>query len=120
MFDYQLIILIILAIGLPLVAVWVYFDAKKRGKRDNEALKWAAGALFLSVVVVPAWLWTRPNFEAETEFMCPECKEIYEGKKIACPHCGYMLVDDEIVDLSGVEPEDEPEDKPPENLGPEG
>jgi hypothetical protein len=110
MFDSERLFIILICIGIPLSAVFVYFDAKKRGKRDREALWWAAGTLFLVIFVLPAWLWSRPNFQVETDFLCPECKEVYRGKRISCPNCGYMVVEDEITDLSG--PEDEDEKKP--------
>ena len=104
MYDSLRVFIILACILIPAASVWVYFDAKKRGKQDREALWWAAGTMFLIVFIFPAWLWSRPNFERENEFLCPECNEVYRGKKIACPHCGYMVVQDEIVDLSTPEP----------------
>ena len=105
MFDYERTFLVVIIIALPLLSAWVYFDAKKRGVKERNALWWATGALFLSVLVLPAWFWARPNFQNDNEFLCPECNEVYRGKRLACPHCGYMVVDDEIVDMSSIEAE---------------
>jgi hypothetical protein len=97
---YYLLIFIV----IPIAAIWVYFDATKRAKTTKEAILWAIGTLLFSIIVLPIWFWSRPNFELENEYMCPECKEVYQGKKVVCPFCGYLLPGDEIVDLSSDKP----------------
>ncbi|MBA3027701.1 MAG: hypothetical protein FP814_00860 [Desulfobacterium sp.] len=52
-----------LLIGL-LASVWVYGDAKDRGLKINQALLWGICTLLLVIIVLPAWLVTRPKQKA--------------------------------------------------------
>ena len=78
------------------LAFWVYYDAKRRGKSPGKALAWAAGVLFLWIVFLPLWLFTRPKQLAgegglEHMAVCPSCGGYIDREASFCPHCGHCL-----------------------------
>lgn len=93
--------LIYLNIGFliaALIALWVFSDATKRGKRDGEAAMWAIGTFLLCIVVLPAWLVLRPKSPLEARVtvvqpprLCIHCGKYYEGNPKHCPNCQHML-----------------------------
>jgi len=44
-----------------IVAIWVQYDAKKRGKSSSAAFLWGLATIFVLIVALPAWLMTRPK-----------------------------------------------------------
>ena len=91
---------------LIIVCFWIFIDAIKRGEGKFKALLWAVGSYFLFFIVIPVWIWKRPNFYVKSKSFCPKCHETYKGKPVCCPHCGYMF-SEEVVELSTSELEGE-------------
>ncbi len=86
-----------LVIG-ALVAMWVYSDAKKRGKSSGDATIWAVGTLLCCIPVLVVWLFMRPKLPLEARViivqppgLCIHCGKYYEGKPRHCPNCGQMV-----------------------------
>jgi hypothetical protein len=76
------------------LAFWVYHDAKRRGKTSGKAVAWAVGVLFLWIVFMPLWLFTRPKeLAGEGDFghmmVCPSCGCNIDREDSFCPHCGH-------------------------------
>jgi len=42
-------------------AAWVFFDARERGKGIIVAFLWCLGTQLLPIVVLPLWLFKRPE-----------------------------------------------------------
>jgi uncharacterized membrane protein len=79
-----------------IVAIWVYSDAKKRGKSSGSAFLWFLGTFLLLIVFLPIWLITRPKLPSElpttsTPQLCVHCGKYYEGNPSYCPNCGHEL-----------------------------
>ncbi|HHV80499.1 TPA: zinc ribbon domain-containing protein [bacterium] len=78
------------------IAIWVYSDAKKRGKSRGSAFLWFLGTFLLLIVFLPIWLITRPKLLGELPItrspqLCPYCGKYYEGNPSYCPNCGHEL-----------------------------
>lgn len=76
-----------------MVALWVYSDAKKRGKTTRNAFFWFTGVFFVLILFLPLWLIRRPRVK-----LCSHCGEYYEygaseyeASKGFCPRCGVEL-----------------------------
>ncbi len=101
-----------IAMLIPLlVAVWVFLDAKSRGKDLSRALLWGFGTFLLLIIALPLWLLLRPpirgassadkysrakaqNFYSqEPKLFCTQCQKSIEGLEGAlfCPYCGQRL-----------------------------
>lgn len=79
-----------------IASIWVYNDAKKRGKSSSSAFWWALGTLLIWIIFLPIWLIKRPKSEDEivyvnTPKLCSHCGKYYEGNPIYCPNCGTKL-----------------------------
>ena len=85
-----------------LPALWIYTNAKERGKDSRSALSWAFWTFFLGIIVIPLWFWIRPKGDSEGARLCPKCKEVLIRDPIYCPTCGLFLKD-EVVDLTKME-----------------
>lgn len=94
-----------------LAAIWVFTDARKRGRETGTALLWTVGVFFMLIIFLPLYLIfgrkikPRPVPPAQlpdnvidvdssaviTTVNCPMCaSQVNEDYKI-CPHCGYTL-----------------------------
>jgi hypothetical protein len=101
-----------IAMIIPLlVGVWVFLDAKSRGKDLSGAMLWGIGTFLLLIIVLPLWLLLRPpiggasspnkyskakaqNFRSEEpKLFCTQCQKSIEGLEGAlfCPYCGQRL-----------------------------
>ena len=81
---------------IPLiVSIWVYSDAKKRGKSDGSAFVWALGVFLLLIIFLPIWLLSRPRLPeeicAKNPQLCTHCGKYYEGLPLFCPNCGTKI-----------------------------
>jgi len=79
-----------------IVGIWVYTDAKRRGKSGGSAFLWFLGNFALLIVFLPLWLITRPKLPGElqpaaTPRLCIHCGKYYEGNPSYCPNCGHEL-----------------------------
>lgn len=79
------------------VAAWVYSDAKKRGRSDS-AVGWAIGTFLLLIIVLPAWLITRPKAPEEgatigKPILCIHCGKYCDGNPTFCPNCGHEIAE---------------------------
>jgi hypothetical protein len=81
---------------------FLFYDVRKRGRGTVEALLWAIGGFFFTIIVLPIWFWIRPKTADEGAGMCPICKELLIRSPKVCPHCGHILVGD-VVDLSNID-----------------
>lgn len=101
-----------IAMLIPLlVGVWVFLDAKSRGKDLSGAMLWGFGTFLLLIIVLPLWLLLRPpqgeasssynysrekaqNFHSQgPKLFCTQCQKAIEGLDGAlfCPYCGQRL-----------------------------
>lgn len=79
-----------------IVALWVFSDAKARGKSGGSAFLWFLGTFILLIIFLPLWLIVRPKLSSEfvvTEKpkLCAHCGKYYEGIPSFCPNCGESL-----------------------------
>ena len=113
---FMYLFIVLFFISLPCFAAFVFWDAIKRGKSFGDAFLWGFGTLIFIFYWLPKWFWVRPNFYTDGKDLCPSCEEIYMGKPIDCPHCGFNLIEKEIVKITEEEHEEEEKDKlkPPE------
>ena len=93
-----------------LVGVWVFLDAKSRGKDFSGAMLWGFGTFLLLIIVLPLWLLLRPplsgasspykysgakaqNLSQKPKLFCHQCQKSIEGVEGAlfCPYCGQRL-----------------------------
>lgn len=44
-----------------IVAAWVFYDARERGKGIIVAFLWCMGTQLLPIIVLPLWLFKRPE-----------------------------------------------------------
>ena len=101
-----------IAMLIPLlVGVWVFLDAKSRGKDLSGAMLWGFGTFLLLIIVLPLWLLLRPRaggassadkysrakaqnfYSQEPKLFCTQCQKSIEGLEGAlfCPYCGQRL-----------------------------
>ena len=82
-------------LGLLLAAalgVWVYLDAKARNASRPEL--WGIGTFLIAIVVLPAWLITRPPAQPpprEGPRRCTRCTGPVQPSAVVCMHCGHDL-----------------------------
>ena len=79
-----------------IVGIWVYSDAKKRGKSSGSAFGWFLGTFLLLIVFLPIWLITRPKLPTELPAtsrpkLCIHCGKYYDGNPSYCPNCGKKI-----------------------------
>lgn len=105
------------AIGIA-AALWLYFDAKKRGFDLQTTLLWSAGAVLLGIIAPPflffyiafySWRSRKGMMGAKkvrdaidieatviddaiVKINCPMCASKVREDAANCPHCGYTLV----------------------------
>ncbi len=78
-------------------ALWTFFDSQQRGYSFGRGLLWAVGVFLLVIVFLPLYLRSRRNMEmarAEADQSlksCFYCRQPYQGRPSACPHCGQKL-----------------------------
>ncbi|MEN2984185.1 MAG: hypothetical protein ABDH25_04075 [Dictyoglomaceae bacterium] len=77
-------------------AIWVYKDAKRRGKVGSSAFWWAFGTFLIWIIFLPLWLIERPKLPHEISSndlpkLCPHCGKYYDGNPFYCPYCGKKL-----------------------------
>jgi hypothetical protein len=84
-----------LTVGLLLAAAlgaWVYMDAKTRGASRPEL--WGIGTFLMAILVLPAWLLTRPSAQPQPPDgprLCGACRGPVQPKAAVCMHCGRDL-----------------------------
>lgn len=85
-----------------LVALWVFYDAQKRGFTLTQSILWAIGVFFLLIVFLPLYLivrrrrgelWARGERRSfsSTQKLCFYCGKPYQNDPNYCPHCGQNL-----------------------------
>jgi len=79
-----------------LAALWVFSDARSRGKGRFESLLWLIGTLLLLIIFLPLWLFVRPQKSYGISVLgkaalCAHCGKYYEGVPAFCPNCGESL-----------------------------
>jgi hypothetical protein len=100
--------------GFIWATIWIFIDARRRGKNVIVSLLWAIGTLNLFIIVFPIWFIVRPDNFNERTTMCPKCKAIYKGDPFSCSTCGYIMKDG-VVNLSDMD--DFKEDSSQNNTG---
>ncbi len=89
--------LLIIGLIIPLlVAIWVAFDAKKRGYTTGAIFGWFVGVWFLLIVFLPIYLILRfrhfsPPNKSKTVKVCPYCGNLFKENSNFCPYCGEKL-----------------------------
>lgn len=78
------------------IAVWVFSDAKSRGKSTSSSFLWSLGTFLLLIVFLPIWLVVRPKLSSEFKAtekpkLCAHCGRYYEGLPSFCPNCGKSI-----------------------------
>lgn len=84
-----------------LVALWVFYDAQKRGFTLGKSLLWAIGVFFLLIIFLPLYLIVRQKkvrwrtgeghpYSSATK-ICFYCGKPYTGEPEHCPNCGQNL-----------------------------
>lgn len=76
--------------------LWVFSDARSRGKSNGGAFLWLLGTWIILIVFLPLWLFVRPKKTFEVSVvdkptMCVSCGKYYEGTPAFCPNCGESL-----------------------------
>lgn len=91
-----------------LSAIWVYNDAKRRGRDFGSALLWAIGTMAMVVIVLPLYLLfgrrpqMRKDFNADiidveatvitdNVINCTMCGSKVKEDYNVCPYCGFTL-----------------------------
>jgi len=90
----------LVAILIPiLAAVWVFMDARQKGRTEGQALLWAFGTFMALIIFLPLWLFVRWQ-EGQTKHskhvqVCPYCHYSFKNIERAryCPNCGQALSD---------------------------
>ena len=83
------------SVGLLLAAAlgaWVYMDAKTRGASRPEL--WGIGTFLMAILVLPAWLLTRPSAQPpapDGPRRCAACRGPVQPTAAVCMHCGRDL-----------------------------
>ena len=98
-----------IAMLIPLlVGVWVFLDARSRGKDISGAILWGVGTFLILIIVLPLWLLLRPPLASassrysrqsaqqlnpkEQQLLCTHCQKAIEIKDaLFCPYCGQRL-----------------------------
>ncbi len=91
---------LILIINL-LVALWVFYDAQKKGFTLWQSFLWAMGVFFLLIIFLPLYLivrrrkggWQTKEVPLSSSAMkvCFYCGRPYGGEPERCPNCGQNL-----------------------------
>lgn len=87
---------IIAALIAFFVGLWVFSDARSRGKSNGGAFLWLLGTWIILIVFLPLWLFVRPKKTYEVSVidkptMCVSCGKYYEGTPAFCSNCGGSL-----------------------------
>ena len=89
-----------IAILIPmLAAIWVFMDAKEKGRSEGQALLWAIGTFMALIIFLPLWLFVRwqegQTRNAKHVYVCPFCHNSFRNIPRAryCPYCGQTLDD---------------------------
>ncbi len=80
------------------LAVFIFFDAKKRGYSQMTAFSWLIFTMVMPFIVVPAYFILavkRTGFSGNSQLqsnkICPKCgEEILTGRE-SCPRCNNKL-----------------------------
>jgi len=91
---------LVLIINL-LVAIWVFYDAQKRGFTLWKSMLWAMGVFFLLIIFLPLylivrrkkerWRGTEESLYTSATKICFYCGKPYPGEPERCPNCGQNL-----------------------------
>ena len=87
--TFCLIIVVFDLIISLIIAIWIYKDAKERGKNCTA---WAIVGFVLSIIGLIIWLLVRPSIKdvAEskpTDRRCPNCGRVIPMDARVCPYC---------------------------------
>lgn len=84
-----------------LVALWVFYDAQKKGFTLWKSLLWAMGVFFLLIIFLPLYLIVRrkkgrwraeeSSIYSSATKICFYCGKPYTGEPERCPNCGQNL-----------------------------
>lgn len=87
----------LIAMLIPmLAALWVFMDAKEKGRSEGQALLWAFGTFMALIIFLPLWLFVRWQSDQKKNLrICPSCRGSFKEipKARYCPYCGYPLED---------------------------
>lgn len=78
------------------IAIWVFSDAKERGKTGGVAFLWFLGTFAILIIFLPLWLIVRPKKQSEVMIidkpkLCVHCGKYYESDPSFCPNCGKPI-----------------------------
>jgi energy-coupling factor transporter transmembrane protein EcfT len=77
------------------IALWVFSDARSRGKSNGVSFLWFVGTWFLVILFSPLWLFVRPSkFYIDSSIDKSRncvCGRSYEGSPAFCQNCGNSL-----------------------------
>ena len=98
------------AILIPiLAALWVFMDARQKGRTEGQSLLWAFGTFMALIIFLPLWLFVRwqegQTKQTKNVYVCPYCHYSFKNIERAryCPYCGQALSDSEHSDSIDIQ-----------------
>jgi ribosomal protein L37E len=97
----------IVLLVILVISIFVYNDAKQRGRSKVVAFLWLIGTFFLFIPIFPLWIIVR-NFTAagtvsgRKAILCANCGKYYEGTPSYCPNCGNPIKTTSLRSASDV------------------
>ncbi|HEX8235843.1 MAG TPA: hypothetical protein VF600_07785 [Abditibacteriaceae bacterium] len=85
-----------------IVAIWVAFDALRRGKTRGAAIAWGMGVFMVLIVFLPLYLVMRDKTMQATPVKteaapCRYCGMAVPANAAYCPHCSRQLLGSESI-----------------------
>ena len=79
---------------LMLASIWVFIDARDKGRSEGQALLWALGTIMALIIFLPLWLFVRSQgTQPKYSRTCSFCRHSFGDipKARYCPYCGSIL-----------------------------
>ena len=110
---------LLISILIPLLAaLWVFIDAKEKGRSRGQAILWAFGTFMALIIFLPLWLFVRwREVQPKNTQLCSFCRSSFKEIPRAryCPYCGQRLETSEHSQTIDIEYQKEEKDKSQSN-----
>lgn len=84
-------ILLAIILCVPIAAIWVFCDGRKRGMSRFDAIMWFFGVCLIPIVFLPSWFLWRPKLSEEDKTMTHKEIEQRLVEIVNMPNSGQII-----------------------------